>query len=227
MTGDSGMPDRNLGLRVAIADDVVLIRAGLIRLLGAAGITVVAEVGDVARLVQAVGRERPDAVIVDIRMPPSYTDEGIVAVEIIRSRYPGTAVLILSQYLAIGYAERLLAEGPSGMGYLLKERVTDPAVLVDALERITRGESVVDQDIVRRLIERSHRRALLSDLTPRERDVLAQIAQGWSNVAIAGHLGINERTVESVSAQVFRKLNLQPDPRSNRRVLAVLEALRR
>lgn len=214
-------------LRVVIADDVVLIRAGLVRLLSAAGIAVVAEAGDVTQLMKIVDRERPDAVIVDIRMPPTHTDEGIASAESIRANHPGIAVLVLSQYLAIRYAERLLAEEPAGVGYLLKERVTDPGVLVDALERVARGESVIDQAIVHRLIERAERQAPLRGLTPREREVLTQMAQGKSNAGIAQYLGINERTVESLCAQVFRKLDLPPDSRSNRRVLAVLAALRR
>jgi DNA-binding NarL/FixJ family response regulator len=172
-----------------------------------------------------VALDKPDVAIVDIRMPPTHTDEGLVAARLIQVRYPGTGVLVLSQYLAPRYASRLLEDQPGGLGYLLKERVSDPAVLVDALARIDGGECVVDPTIVARLLERG-RQPSLADLSQRERETLGLMAEGRSNAAIGLRLGIAERTVESVCAQLFRKLDLPPDRDVNRRVLAVLALLR-
>jgi DNA-binding NarL/FixJ family response regulator len=212
-------------MRVVIADDVMIVRSGLSRLLSDAGVAVVGEAGDGDELLRLVAIERPDAAIVDIRMPPTHRDEGLVTARLIRERYPNTAVLLLSEYLAPRYAERLLADQPAGLGYLLKERVSDVGVLLDALERTTSAECVVDPAIVERLLK-VRERSPLRALTERERQTLALMAEGRSNAAIADRLGIGERTVESLCAQLFRKLDLEPDPDVNRRVLAVLAFLR-
>jgi DNA-binding NarL/FixJ family response regulator len=213
-------------VRVVIADDVMLVRSGLARLLTEVGVEVVEECADARSLMRAVATHHPEAAIVDIRMPPTHTDEGLVAARQIRDGFPGTAVLVLSQYLEPRYAERLLADQPEGLGYLLKERVSDVAVLVDGLSRLTEGECVIDPTIVTTLLRRARGGSPLSRLTEREQEVLGQMAEGRSNTAIADRLGISERTVESTCAQVFRKLDLEPDADVNRRVLAVLMVLR-
>jgi DNA-binding NarL/FixJ family response regulator len=213
-------------MRVIVADDVMLVRSGLARLLTDAGVEVTGEAADAAALMVLVDRDRPDAAIVDIRMPPTHTDEGLVAARRIRAGYPDTAVVVLSQYLEPRYAQRLLADQPGGLGYLLKERVTDIAVLVDALRRVSEGECVLDPTIVARLMKRQRPNSPISYLTQREREILALMAEGRSNLAIAAELDISERTVEAACAQVFRKLNLEPSPDVNRRVLAVLAMLR-
>jgi len=213
-------------MRVVIADDVMLLRSGLARLLGEAGVDVVAEAGDGEALLRAVARFDPDAAIVDIRMPPTHTDEGIQAAHRIRSEHPRTAVVLLSQYLEPRYAERLFADQPRSLGYLLKERVSNIAVLTDALQRVSEGECVIDPTIVARLIGRRRSDSPLDRLTGREREVLALMAEGRSNAGIAGQLGISERTVEAACAQIFQKLDLTQSPDENRRVLAVLELLR-
>jgi DNA-binding NarL/FixJ family response regulator len=213
-------------MRVVIADDVMLLRSGLARLLGDAGVEVVGEAGDGEALLRAVARFDPDAAIVDIRMPPTHTDEGIQAAHRIRSDHPRTAVVLLSQYLEPRYAERLFADQPRSLGYLLKERVSNIAVLTDALQRVSEGECVIDPTIVARLMGRRRSDSPLDRLTAREREVLGLMAEGRSNVGIAGQLGISERTVEAASAQIFQKLDLTQSPDENRRVLAVLELLR-
>jgi DNA-binding NarL/FixJ family response regulator len=204
----------------------MLVRSGLARLLADAGVEVVAESRDADELMRAVALERPDVALVDIRMPPTHTDEGLVAARRIRAGYPDTAVLLLSQYLEPRYAQRLLADQPGGLGYLLKERVSDIAVLVDALHRVTEGECVIDPTIVARLMRRRAPSSPLEQLTGREREILSVIAEGRSNSAIAARLQLSERTVESACAQIFRKLGLDPSPDVNRRVLAVLTLLR-
>lgn len=212
-------------MRVVIADDVLIVRVGLAQMLATLGVDVVGEAGDPATLLQLVATQLPDVAIVDIRMPPTHKDEGIVAAQRIRMEHPDVAALVLSEYLQPGYADRLLADKPSGLGYLLKERVADPQVLRDALTRVAAGECVVDPGIVERLMRR-RADSPLAGLTPREREVLAGIAEGRSNAGIAAKLGVRERTVEALCAQVFRKLDLEPDPNVNRRVLAVLALLR-
>jgi DNA-binding NarL/FixJ family response regulator len=204
----------------------MLVRSGLARLLEDAGVEVTGQAGDADDLIRLIDRDHPDAAIVDIRMPPTHTDEGLVAARRIRARYPGTAVVVLSQYLEPRYAQRLLADQPGGLGYLLKERVTDIAVLVDALRRVCEGECVLDPTIVARLMNRHRPNSPIARLTEREREILALMAEGQSNLAIATELTISERTVEAACAQVFRKLNLEPSPDVNRRVLAVLTMLR-
>ena len=200
-------------MRVVIADDVLLIRSGLTLLLSDAGLQVVGEAGDADGLLRLVALEDPDAAVVDIRMPPTHTDEGLVAARQIRDRYPRTAVVVLSQHLEPRYAQRLLADQPAGLGYLLKERVTEGDILLDALRRVTRGETVVDPGIVSRLMHRHRPDSPLARLTDREQQVLVAMAEGRSNAGIATLWGISERTVESTCAQLFRKLDLRPWPR--------------
>jgi DNA-binding NarL/FixJ family response regulator len=213
-------------MRVVVADDVMLIRSGLALLLAGAGVDVVGEAAEANSLLRLVALERPDVAIVDIRMPPAHTDEGLLAARHIRNHHPGTAVLLLSQYLEPRYAQRLLADQPGGLGYLLKERVSDVAVLIDALRRVTEGECVIDPTIVALLMRPRRRGSPLHRLTDREREILSSMAEGRSNAGIARQLGISERTVETASTQVFMKLDLEPSPDTNRRVLAVLALLR-
>jgi DNA-binding NarL/FixJ family response regulator len=213
-------------VRVVVADDVMLTREGIVHLLENAGIEVVAQAEDAEGLLREVRLKRPDAAIADIRMPPSHTDEGLVAAQQIRAEHPEVAVLVLSQYVEPSYAMRLLEEHPERVGYLLKQRVFDVAVLVDALRRISDGETVVDPTIVARLVGRQRRQDPLNELTPREREVLELVAEGLSNRAIASRLFVTERTVEAHVKQVFLKLGLAIDPDSHRRVLAVLACLR-
>jgi DNA-binding NarL/FixJ family response regulator len=213
-------------MRVVIADDVMLVRSGVARLLADAGVNVVGEAADADVLLRLVADQHPDVAIVDIRMPPTHTDEGLVAARRIRERHPATAVVVLSQHVEPRYAARLLADQPGGLGYLLKERVSDVAVLVDALRRVTEGECVIDPTIVARVLSRRRPDDPVQRLTDREREVLALMAEGRSNAGIAGQLHLSERTVEATCAQVFRKLDLEPSPEVNRRVLAVLRMLR-
>jgi DNA-binding NarL/FixJ family response regulator len=213
-------------MRVVVADDVMIVRSGLARLLTDAGVQIVGEAANSEDLMRLVAVEHPDVAIVDIRMPPTLTDEGLVAARQIRERHPATAVVLLSQHLEARYAQRLLEDQPGGLGYLLKERVSDIAVLVDALGRVRDGECVIDPTIVARLMRRQRPDSPLAHLPPRERDILALIAEGRSNSGVAGALHISERTVEASCAQLFRKLGLEPSPDLNRRVLAVLTLLR-
>ena len=213
-------------MRVVVADDVMLVRSGLARLLSDAGVEVVGEAAEADGLLRLVALEQPDAAVVDIRMPPTHTDEGLVAARRIREHHPTTAVVLLSQYLEPRYAERLLSDQPGGLGYLLKERVSDIAVLVDALQRVGEGECVIDPTIVNQLMRRRRPNSPHERLTEREQEILGLMAEGRSNSGIARHLGISERTVEAASAQVFQKLDLEPSPDVNRRVLAVLTLLR-
>jgi DNA-binding NarL/FixJ family response regulator len=213
-------------MRVVVADDVMLTREGIVRLLEEAGMDVVGQAEDAASLLRRVRATRPDAAIVDIRMPPTHTDEGLVAAGMIRAELPHVGVLILSEYIEPSYAMRLLEEHPERVGYLLKERVFDVALLVDALRRLGDGESVIDPTIVSRLVGRRRRQDPLEELTPRERETLGLVAEGLSNKAIAGRLVVTERTVEAHVKQIFMKLGLDANPGSHRRVLAVLAYLR-
>ena len=213
-------------MRVVVADDVMLTREGIVRLLEDAGIEVVAQAQDAESLLREVRLKQPDAAVVDIRMPPTHTDEGLVATQRIRTDHPAVGVLLLSQYVEPRYAMRLLEEHPERVGYLLKQRVFDAAVLVDALRRIADGETVVDPTIVARLFGRSRREDPLAELTAREREVLGLLAEGLSNRAIAGRLFVTARTVEAHVKQIFLKLGLDLNPDSHRRVLAVLACLR-
>jgi DNA-binding NarL/FixJ family response regulator len=213
-------------MRVVVAEDVMLTREGITRLLTGAGVDVVGEAGDAAALLRAVRMTQPDAAVVDIRMPPTHTDEGLVAAQQIRAEHPDIGVLILSQYVEPHYAMRLIEEHPERVGYLLKERVFDVANLIDALRRLADGETVVDPTIVARLFARKRRADPLDKLTEREREVLALLAEGLSNRAIATRLFVTERTIEAHVKQIFLKLGLNTDPDSHRRVLAVLAYLR-
>jgi DNA-binding NarL/FixJ family response regulator len=213
-------------MRVVVADDVMLTREGIVRLLEEAGVEVAAQAEDAEGLLREVRLKRPDVAIADIRMPPTHTDEGLVAAQRIRAEHPNTAVLVLSQYVEPSYAMRLLEEHPERVGYLLKQRVFDVAVLIDALRRIGDGETVIDPTIVSRLVGRQRRQDPLAELTQREREVLSLVAEGLSNRAIASRLFVTERTVEAHVKQVFQKLRLAVNPDSHRRVLAVLACLR-
>jgi DNA-binding NarL/FixJ family response regulator len=213
-------------VRVVVAEDVMLTREGIVRLLDEAGVEIVGEAEDADGLLRQVGLNSPDVAIIDIRMPPTHTDEGLVAAQTIRARHPDVGVLVLSQYVEPSYAMRLIEDQPERVGYLLKERVFDIATVVDALRRIVDGETVIDPTIVSRLIGRRRRHDPLSLLTDREREVLALIAEGLSNRAIAARLSVTERTVEAHVTQIFLKLGLPESPEQHRRVLAVLTFLR-
>ncbi|KAB7743569.1 response regulator [Nostocoides sp. F2B08] len=212
-------------MRVVIADDVMLVRSGIARLLADHDVETVGEAADVPELMRLVALERPDVAIVDIRMPPTQTDEGLVAAQRLRRQYPETAVLVLSQHVEPVYAMRLFTDQPVGLGYLLKERVADVAVLVDALRRVREGECVIDPTIVTRIVRAAGPDSALHRLSPRERSVLLLMAEGRSNAGIASELGLGERTVEAACAGLFRKLDLAVGPDVNRRVLAVLAFL--
>ena len=209
-----------------IADDEVLLREGLERLLTEAGLDVVGKVGTADELRRKVDLARPDVAIVDIKMPPTHTDEGLVAVQEIRQSHPEVGVLVLSHYLESRYAMRLIEQHPGGVGYLLKERVSDLAVLTDALGRLRDGECVIDPTIVSRLVNRRHSASRLDGLTEREREVLALIAEGRSNKAICSRLFLSPKTVEAHVRHVFTKLGIDVSPDDHRRVLAVLAFLR-
>ncbi|MFF7794640.1 LuxR C-terminal-related transcriptional regulator [Streptomyces sp. NPDC007991] len=212
-------------MRVIVAEDSVLLREGLVRLLREAGLEVVAQAGDADNLLALVSELRPHAAVIDIRMPPTHTDEGIRAAAAIRSRHPGTAVLLLSQYVETGSALKALSRDTAGFGYLLKDRVSDTHELVDALERLTNGESCIDPEVIRRLLERRRPASALETLTRREREVLALMAEGRSNESITRRLGVGGKTVETHVRNIFTKLGLEPDLEGHRRVLAVLAYL--
>jgi len=213
-------------VRVVIADDVMLVREGIARLLAEAGIEVVAQTSDAVALIREVTAKQPEVAIVDIRMPPSHTDECLVAATTIRNDHPEIGVLVLSQYIESSYAMRLIEHQPEKVGYLLKERVFDIAILVDALQRIVDGDTVIDPTIVSRMIGRQRRQGPLATLTPREQEVLSLVAEGLSNTAIAERIFLSERTVEAHVTQIFQKLQLEVSPNQHRRVLAVLAFLR-
>jgi DNA-binding NarL/FixJ family response regulator len=212
-------------VRVVLAEDSMLLREGLVRLLGEAGAEVVDAVGDGEELVRAVVAHRPDVAIVDVRMPPSFTDEGLRAAIEARKRVPGTAVLVLSQYVEESYAGDLLASGQGGVGYLLKDRVSDLAQLSDALERVVSGGTVLDPEVVAQLFAQ-RRRDPLDRLSPREREVLGLIAEGRTNSAIARTLFITPGAVEKHITSILTKLDLHPSGEEHRRVMAVLAWLR-
>jgi serine/threonine-protein kinase len=213
-------------MRVIVGDDSLIAREGVVQLLKTSGVEVLDQAEDGNGVLAAVARHRPDAVIVDIRMPPTHTDEGLVAAARIRDAHRDVGVVVLSQYLETSYAIRLLEGDTTGVGYLLKERIFHPAVLVDALRRVVEGETVVDPTIVARVMGRKRAHDPLAELSPREREVLALAAEGMSNKAIAERLFVTDRTVEAHMAQVFSKLGLEETPDQHRRVRAVLTLLR-
>jgi DNA-binding NarL/FixJ family response regulator len=213
-------------MRVVLADDSLLLREGVARLLEDAGLEVVAQAGDAEDLLRKVGAHKPDLAIVDVRMPPTHTDEGLKAAVDIRERFPSTGVLVLSQYIEESYALELLSENAEGVGYLLKDRVADLDRFVDAVRRVGDGGSALDPEVVSRLLGRRRREEPLADISPREKEVLALMAEGRSNHAIATELVVTERAVEKHVTSIFSKLDLPPTADDHRRVLAVLTYLR-
>jgi DNA-binding NarL/FixJ family response regulator len=213
-------------VRVVIADDEVLFRDGLERLLSEAGFDVVGKVGTAEELRRKVDLAGSDVAIVDIKMPPTHTDEGLIAAQKIRESHPEVGVLVLSHYLDSRYAMRLIEQHPDGVGYLLKERVSDLAVLTDALTRLHEGECVVDPTIVSRLVKRAGPTRKLNELTEREREVLALMAEGRSNRGICERLFLSPKTVEAHVKHIFMKLDINESRDDHRRVLAVLTFLR-
>ncbi|MGN5636464.1 response regulator transcription factor [Streptomyces sp. AC154] len=212
-------------MRIVVADDAVLLREGLVRLLSEDGHEVVAAVGDGPALVEAVLTHRPDVSVVDVRMPPTHTDEGLRAAATARSRLPGAPVLVLSQYVEVSYAADLLADGAGAVGYLLKDRVARVEEFLDALVRVAGGGTVLDPQVVAQLLARQRRNDPLEKLTARERQLLALMAEGHSNTAIARRLVLSGSAVEKHIGNVFAKLGLPPDDTRHRRVLAVLAHL--
>jgi DNA-binding NarL/FixJ family response regulator/class 3 adenylate cyclase len=213
-------------MRVILADDSVLLREGVARLLSDAGFTVVAQAGDAEELLAAVNTDPPDVAITDIRMPPTHTDEGLRAAHRIRGEHPGVGVLVLSQYVETDYAVELVAEGAGGLGYLLKDRVANVQEFTDAVRRIGAGGSVIDPEVVSRLVGRARQANPLDALSDREREVLALMAEGRSNQAISERMFLSAKTVEGHVRNIFTKLNLSSAPDDHRRVLAVLTFLR-
>ncbi|WIM96905.1 response regulator transcription factor [Actinoplanes oblitus] len=212
-------------MRVVIADDAVLLREGLVRLVEENGHTVVAAVGDGPSLVAAIREHRPDVSIVDVRMPPSHTDEGLRAAVAARAEVPGTPILVLSQYVEVSYADDLLADRRGGVGYLLKDRVALVADFLDGLRRVAGGGTVLDPEVVGQLLVRRRRDDPLRTLTPREREVLGLMAEGMSNAAIARKMVVTDGAVEKHVRNIFTKLDLHQDEEQHRRVLAVLAYL--
>ncbi|MGW3072452.1 MULTISPECIES: response regulator [unclassified Kitasatospora] len=211
-------------MRAVIAEDSVLLRVGLVKVLEAVGFEVVAAVGDAVELLAAVEEHRPKVVVADVRMPPGFHDEGVKAAMVIRRQWPDTAVLLLSQFVEERYAADLLATNTSGVGYLLKQRVANVDDFVDALQRVAEGGTALDPEVVAQLLVRRHRDPL-EKLTPRERDVLALMAEGRSNAAIAGSLVVSDSAVAKHINSIFTKLDLPPAEDSHRRVMAVLRFL--
>jgi DNA-binding NarL/FixJ family response regulator len=212
-------------MRVVVADDSVLLREGIVRLLTEAGIEVVGQAGDAEDLLRKVRAHKPDVAIVDIRMPPGDADDGLQAAKLIRSELPGTGVLLLSQYAEEHYAVQLLSDGAEGVGYLLKDRISDIDGFVDAVKRVAAGGSALDPEVVARMVGRKDDDPL-TDLTPREREVLELMAQGMSNKAICDKLVLSERAVERHITGVLSKLGIPATGQEHRRVLAVLAYLR-
>lgn len=213
-------------MRVAVAEDSVLFREGLVRVLRSEGFDVVAEAGDAAALYAAVTAQRPDVVVVDVRMPPTHSDEGLIAAIHLHGADPGLGVLVLSHHVETHHAERLLADDPGGVGYLLKDRIVDLADFVEAVRRVGAGGSVIDPEVVRILLSSQRRKAELAELSGRELDVLGLMAEGRTNAAIAERLHLGTRTVETHVTNIFTKLGLLPAEDDHRRVLAVLVFLR-
>src|SRR5512135_3408331 len=211
---------------IVLADDADLLREALAAGLAAAGFEVVGQARDVDGLLRAVEASQPDVVVVDVRMPPTHTTEGLEAAREIRRRHPRMAILVLSQYVETRYALELIRDNPSGVGYLLKDRVTRLEDLADAVRRVEAGGSVIDPEVVGRLLGRPRRHSSLDELTPREREILGLMAEGRSNQGIADRLVVELKTVEGHVRQIFSKLDLEPSGDDHRRVLAVLLMLR-
>jgi DNA-binding NarL/FixJ family response regulator len=212
-------------LRIVIAEDAAIMRDGLTQTLTRRGHDVVAAVADAVALRQAVQEHLPDVAIIDVRMPPTHTDEGLRAAQSIHAEHPGVGVLVFSQYIEIRSATELLAGAPAGVGYLLKDRVADVSDFIEAISRVAHGGTVLDPEVVRQLLRASRRADSLATLTPREREVLSLMAQGRSNTAIADALVISPRVVEKHVASIFAKLGLAPSDNDNRRVMAALKYL--
>jgi DNA-binding NarL/FixJ family response regulator len=212
-------------MRVVVADDSMLLREGVVRILGEAGFEVVGQARTAGELLVHVGNYRPDVAVVDIRMPPTYTDEGLRAAQQIRARHPGVGVLVLSQYVEPGYALELLADSAEGVGYLLKERVSNISDFAAAVKRVADGGSALDPAVVSQIVGRRRQHDPLAELTPREREVLELMAEGRSNQGIAERLVITERAVEKHVTSIFLKLRLPAAAEDHRRVLAVLAFL--
>ena len=212
-------------IRVVIAEDSVLLREGIARLLEESGFEVAAQAGDAEDLLRKVGAHKPDVAVVDVRMPPTHTDEGLRAAHRIRADHPGVGVLVLSQYVEEAYALDLLAQSTESTGYLLKDRISDVDSFTDAVRRVANGGSALDPEVVALLLGRRRREDPLASLTPREREVLGLMAEGRSNAAIAEALVVTERAVEKHVTSIFTKLDLTPAAEDHRRVLAVLRYL--
>ena len=212
-------------MRAVIAEDLFLLRDGLTRMLQAHGLTVTAAVDNGDDLLAAINQEEPDVAIVDVRLPPTFTDEGLRAALRARKEHPGLPILVLSQYVEQLYARELLADADGGIGYLLKDRVFDSAQFADAVRRVAAGGTAMDPEVISRLLARNTGIGSLSALSPREREVLALMAEGRSNAAIAQRMVITERAVAKHTASIFAKLDLHPSDDDNRRVLAVLAYL--
>jgi DNA-binding NarL/FixJ family response regulator len=218
--------DREPALRIALADDAVLLREALAASLSAAGFEVVGQAADVDGLLAVVDTSSPDVLVVDVRMPPTHTTEGLEAARQIRRQHPEIGILLLSQYIETRYAVELLREDPAGIGYLLKDRVTRIADLAEAVRRVAAGGSVIDPEVVARLLGRPRAHTPLDELTLREREILALMAEGLSNMGIAERLVLDPTTIEGHVTRIFAKLGLEPTHADHRRVLAVLSFLR-
>jgi DNA-binding NarL/FixJ family response regulator len=213
-------------VRVVVADDSVLLREGIVRILADSGFDVVGQAGDADDLIRKVSAHKPDVAIVDVRMPPTNTDDGLRAAQRIRAEQPDTGVLVLSQYIEEGYALELLSENAEGVGYLLKDRVADVERFTESVRRVGEGGSALDPEVVAQLLGRRRREDPLGELSPREREVLELMAEGRSNHAIAEAMVVTERAVEKHVTSIFGKLKLPPTAEDHRRVLAVLRFLR-
>src|SRR3954462_1738302 len=225
-TGNQREREQNARIRVVIAEDSVLLREGIARLLEESGFEVAGQANDAEELLRKVRAHKPDVAIIDVRMPPTHTDEGLRAAHRIRAEHPGTAVLVLSQYVEEAYALELLSESTERTGYLLKDRVADVETFTDAVRRVAGGGSALDPEVVSLLLGRRRREDPLEALTPREREVLGLMAEGRSNNAIAEAMVVTERAVEKHVTSIFTKLDLTPTVEDHRRVLAVLAYLR-
>ncbi len=212
-------------MRIVIAEDSVLLQEGLVRFLTEQGHHVVAAVGDATSLLAAIDEHRPDLAVVDVRMPPTHTDDGLRAALEIRRRWPDVAILVLSQYVEEQYASELLADDRGGLGYLLKDRIADVGEFQAAVERVGSGATVLDPEVVAQILARSRRQDPLARLSPREREVLGLMAEGRSNSAIAAELVVSDGAVEKHVSNIFSKLDLPPAANDHRRVLAVLRWL--